>query len=104
MFDDDFEDEYEGFNPYRAQKELITLPELSKTQNFLCDQCGSGNSIKPLRYRNVDQRIENMQTGECTENSVMIFVSPCCKSDISIWDESIEDYVAIDPKYYSNGE
>lgn len=104
MFDDDFdfEDEYEGFNPFRAQKELLKLPELTETQCFLCDQCGSGNAVKPLHYKNVYQRITNMQTGEVTENSVMIYVSPCCKADLSIWDESIEDYVEISSEYYSH--
>ena len=35
MFDDefdDFEDEYIGFNPFKAQKSLYTLPELTATQ------------------------------------------------------------------------
>lgn len=39
-----------------------------------------------------------------SEKFIMIYVSPCCKADLSIWDEDIEDYVAIAPKYYSNGE
>ena len=104
MFDDDFDDEYEGFNPFHAQKELITLPKLTESQSFQCDQCGSGNAVKPLHYKNVYQRIINMQTGEGTENFVMIYVSPCCKADLSIWDESIEDYVEIDKKYYSATE
>ena len=32
MFEDDFDDEFEGFNPFRAQKELMTLPKLTETQ------------------------------------------------------------------------
>mgnify|MGYP001584824781 FL=1 len=106
MFDDDFDfdDEFEGFNPFRAQKELMTLPELTETQCFLCDQCGSGNAVKPLHYKNVYQRMVNMQTGEGTESFVMIYVSPCCKADLSIWDEDIEDYVPIDSKHYSSAE
>ncbi|WP_179989965.1 hypothetical protein [Acinetobacter sp. YH1901141] len=106
MFDDDFDfdDEFEGFNPFRAQKELMTLPELTETQCFLCDQCGSGNAVKPLHYKNVYWGMVNMQTGEGTESFVMIYVSPCCKADLSIWDEDIEDYVPIDSKHYSATE
>ena len=43
----------------------------------------------------------NMQTGEGAEQFVMIYVSPCCKADLSIWDEDIEDYVSISPEHYS---
>ena len=101
MFEDDFDDEFEGFNPFRAQKELMTLPELTADQCFLCDQCGSGEPIKPLHYKNVYSRMINMQTGEGSEQFVMIYVSPCCKADLSIWDEDIEDYVSISPEHYS---
>jgi len=106
MFDDDFdfEDEYGGFNPFRAQKELITLPVLTASQCFLCDQCGSGNAVKPLHYKNVYQQIVNMQTGEGIEKFVMIYVSPCCKADLAIWDESIEDYIEIGSEHYSKDE
>lgn len=106
MFDDefdDFENEYiGGLNPFKAQKSLYTLPELTATQSFLCDQCGSGKTVKPFHYKNVYQRILNMQTGEGMEKFDMIYVSPCCKGDLSIWDEAIEDYVEIDPKRYEN--
>ena len=101
MFEDDFDDEFEGFNPFRAQKELMTLPKLTETQCFLCDQCGSGEPVKPLHYKNVYSRMINMQTGEGAEQFVMIYVSPCCKADLSIWDEDIEDYVSISPEHYS---
>lgn len=103
-FDEDFDDEFEGHNPFFAQKELLTLPGLTKAQMFLCNQCGSGNLIKPLLYKNVYQRIVNTKTGEGSEKFVMIYVSPCCKSDITVWDESIEDYVEIDSKHYASGE
>lgn len=71
MFEDDFDDEFEGFNPFRAQKELMTLSELTADQCFLCDQCGSGEPIKPLHYKNVYSRMINMQTGEGAEQFVM---------------------------------
>lgn len=103
MFDDEFEDfenEYVGFNPFKAQKSLYTLPELTSTQSFLCDQCGSGKAVKPLHYKNVYQRIVNMQTGEGMEKFEMIYVSPCCKADLSIWDDDIEDYAEIPSKHY----
>ncbi|WP_314338384.1 hypothetical protein [Acinetobacter guillouiae] len=102
MFDeyDDFEDDFLGLNPFKAQKSLYTLPELSDTQCFLCDQCGSGKSVKPHHFKNVYQRIINNQTGEGIERFDRIFVSPCCKYDLSIWDESIKDYIEIDPKHY----
>ena len=103
MFDDEFEnfdDEFGGFNPFKAQKSLYTLPELTSMQSFLCDQCGSGEVVKPLHYKNVYQRILNMQTNEGTEKFEMIYVSPCCKGDLSIWDDSIEDYVEIPAKHY----
>ncbi|WDE16921.1 hypothetical protein KMZ14_05080 [Acinetobacter schindleri] len=105
MFDDefeDFEDEFGGHNPFKAQKSLYTLPELTNMQQFLCDQCGSGNPVKPLHYKNVYQRILNMQTGEGMEKFEMIYVSPCCKGDLSIWDDVLEDYVEIDPKHYES--
>jgi hypothetical protein len=41
-----------------------------------------------------------MQTNEGTEKFEMIYVSPCCKGDLSIWDDSIEDYVEIPAKHY----
>ena len=56
---------------------------------------------KPLHYKNVYSRMINMQTGEGAEQFVMIYVSPCCKADLSIWDEDIEDYVSISPEHYS---
>lgn len=98
----DFDDESENFNPFHAQKELITLPQLTESQCFLCDQCGSGNAVKPLHHRNVYQLIINNQTGIYTENFVMIYVSPCCKANIAVWDESVEDYIDIDPAHYAN--
>lgn len=97
----DFDDEFENFNHFYAQKELMTLPQLTESQCFLCDQCGSGNAVKPLRDKKVYQRIINNQTGEGTEKFVMIYVSPCCKADLYIWDESIDDSIEIDAKHYS---
>ena len=103
MFDDefdDFEDEYIGFNPFKAQKSLYTLPELTATQSFQCDQCGSGKAVNPFHFKNVYQRILNMQTSEGMEKFDMIYVSPCCKADLSIWDEAIEDSLEINSKHY----
>lgn len=100
MFDDEFENEYLGFKPFKAQKSLYSLPALTASQSFLCDQCGSDQTVKPFHYKNVYQRIINMQTGEGIEKFEMIYVSRCCKADLSIWDESIEDYIAIPSKHY----
>lgn len=98
---DDMDDIYDRpLNSAKADKPLFTLPELAENQVWNCGTCGSGKTLKPLHFNSIYQRIINNQTREVTENGEIMYVSPCCKGDLFIWDESIEKQIDIDPKHY----
>jgi hypothetical protein len=106
MFDEfeDYDDIYDRkLSSAVAERPLYTLPELAVNQSWNCATCGSGKTIKPLHFNSVYQRIVNNQTGEVTENGQMMYVSPCCKGDLFIWDEHLEKEIEIDPKHFLKG-
>lgn len=102
MYDefDDYNDFFDRELPVaKAKKPLSTLPELLKNQVWNCGHCGSGRSIKPLHFNSVYQRTIS-PSGEVTEKGELMYVSPCCKGDLFIWDEIIEKEIKIDPKHF----
>lgn len=110
MFDefDDYDDMNNIYdrplNSAKADKHLFTLPELAENQVWNCGTCGSGKTLKPLHFNSIYQRIINNQTREVTENGEMMYVSPCCKGDLFIWDEITEKEIKIDAKHYQQVE
>lgn len=107
MFDEfeDYDDIYDSKLPSAvAEHPLFTLPMLTENQSWNCATCGSGQIIKPLYFNSIYQRIINNQTGEVTENGQMMYVSPCCKGDLFIWDEDLDKEIEIDPEHFFKDE
>lgn len=106
MFDEfeDCDDIYDRELPTaKAEKPLYTLPVLAENQVWNCGHCGSGRTIKPLHFNSVYQRIVS-PTGDVSEKGQLMYVSPCCKGDLFIWNEITEKEIKIESKHYQQIE
>ena len=79
-------------------KPLYTLPELTKTQEWICD--GGCSNIKPRLTKNIFQSTICCMTGMTLEAKYEEYFVCSGGHVVGVWDDEIDDEIEVDDKYY----
>lgn len=71
------------------------LPQITETQSWCCEECGSG---KPQKYFFSYSTSHDVATGELLERRAgAVWKSSCCNAELMLFDEAVGDFIKWEP-------